>query len=134
MNKFLQKAFDDIKSGGKRGNLQVWHDKESAFIYGKFPRPTSYNIAKKLIDGGLVFETERVRESQFYQIKQYAIPHWIQSLKNSGVTLAEVADELNYRDNAVEENRHNDNLYKYTTSELMLIEDYWEEMEKNNDN
>ena len=51
----------------------------------------------------------------------------IRTLKSCGITLNEISEELNYRDNASEGMRWDDNLYEYATGELEEIEKIWEE-------
>lgn len=46
-------------------------------------------------------------------------------LKHRNVTLQQVSDELDYRDQASEGSKWDDDLYEYETSELEEIEEYW---------
>jgi len=53
------------------------------------------------------------------------IAEMIRKLKADGITLEEVAEELNYRDNA-NVSKWDDNLFEYSTEELELIEQFWD--------
>lgn len=69
------------------------------------------------------------------------ITYMVKQLKNDGVTVEEITDEINYRDNANVyeteddrndsknigdwENRWNDNLFEYSMAELEDIEELW---------
>jgi len=50
----------------------------------------------------------------------------IARLKADGVTLEQISEELDYRGNAAEGSRWDDDLYEYSTEELTEIEIAWE--------
>ena len=55
----------------------------------------------------------------------WCIAEMIRKLKADGITLEEVAEELNYRHNA-NDLKWDDNLFEYSTEELELIEQFWD--------
>ena len=54
----------------------------------------------------------------------------MEQMKIDGVTLSEIYEELDYRDQADCNSRWNDNLYEYSTSELEQIASWWNDKEE----
>lgn len=63
------------------------------------------------------------RQEIFYTIERFI---------RNGIALADVGEELNYRENAAHEMRWDDNLYEYSTEELERVETLWDEVNKKN--
>ena len=53
------------------------------------------------------------------------VKEMILNLKADGIYLEDISKELDYRDNAIEGARWDDNLYDYSTEELDKIEELW---------
>lgn len=69
---------------------------------------------------------QKVEEEELMQKEEIeTIAEMIRKLKADGITLEEVAEELNYRDNA-NDSKWDDNLFEYSTEELELIEQFWD--------
>ena len=51
--------------------------------------------------------------------------NFIENLKASKITLKQVAEEIDYRDKAGEGSRWDNDLYDYSTEELVEIESNW---------
>jgi len=56
------------------------------------------------------------------------VKEMIQQLKEDGVTLNHIQNELDYRENSSSDMKWDDNLYEYTTDELLSMEQTWHEV------
>lgn len=57
------------------------------------------------------------------------VKEMIQQLKEDSVTLNHIQNELDYRENSSSDMKWDDNLYEYTTDELLSMEQTWHEVQ-----
>lgn len=57
----------------------------------------------------------------------------MEQMKVDGITLSDIYEELEYRDQAGDSNRWSDDLFEYSSSELEQIASWWNDEDKDNE-